>query len=297
MAKHMKTQTKKKIILITVAGILILGLVFLFLLKSPQTDHSQGLTVTDLNVGKADAAVIIHGDVIGIIDTGTEEAYPVIDGYLKANHISDIDYMILTHYDRDHIGSAALILDKYKVGDIYLPDYVSEKKYYPVLMEALNGREDVYYVDERNTLSYGDIKLDLLPADDPGELLEKENTRDNNMSLVCMLTYGENDLLFTGDIEKARIRQMLEHLENDENALDADWIKLPHHGKYQKAEKDLLEVTSPQYSVISTSSDQPPDQKLLELLEEENIENHDTISCNVVTICDGKRIKVKDTAD
>ncbi len=293
----MKTQTKKKLVFTVAAGILILGLAVLLLNKRPLTFRDHELTVTDLDVGKADAAVIIYGDITGIIDTGTVEAYPIIDAYLKANHISDIDYMILTHYDKDHIGSAALILEKYRVGDIYMPDYVSEKAYYPVLMEAVKGREGVNFVDERNTVTYGDIKLDLIPADDPGELLEKENTMDNNMSLVCMLTYGENDLLFTGDIEKARIKQMVEHLESDEEGLDADWIKIPHHGKYQKAEKDLLELTTPQYSVISTSSEQPPDQKLLDLLEEENIENHDTTRSNVVTICDGEKIKVKDISD
>ena len=250
------------------------------------------LTVADLDVGKADAAVITCGDITGIIDTGTGDAYDIIDSYLKRSGDSDIEFMILSHYDKDHIGSAAKIIREYPVGSIYLPDYVSEKEYYPVLMEAVKDRDNVFYVDQKETVTYGDIKIVFYPPSDPASILENGEKPDNNMSLMCMLSYGDNRLLFTGDIEKARIKQIMDSDVSRSDELDADWIKIPHHGKYQKAEKDLLELTTPVYAVISTSEDEAPNEKLIKLLADEGIETYGTVSGNIITLCDKNTMSV-----
>ncbi len=257
---------------------------------SVPNDTYSDLVVTNLDVGKADCAVLQYQDTTGIIDTGTEEKYNTIDSFLSDNAIDSIDYMILTHYDQDHIGSAVKLLQKYPVDTIYIPDYESEKRYYPGLMEELEHHDNVITVGtDPVDFQYDNLNVRLLPAEDPDPLLADQSNRDNNMSLVSMVDFGENKLLFTGDIEADRITQIV----NSGDDLDADWIKLPHHGSYEKEIQALLEMVTPEDSVISTSSKEKPDKKLLKKLDEYGIHSYDTMDGNVVTICDGTNLVVE----
>ena len=108
-----------------------------------------------------------------------------------------------------------------------------------------------------------------------------------------MVDYDGKKFFFTGDIEKQRISQIIESGED----VKADWIKMPHHGAYEKRINKFLKQVSPQYSVISTSEDHPPDEKLLEVIEKNNIENFDTMNGNIVTVCDGEDITVQRTEE
>ena len=260
---------------------------------SPQSTATTGppqdqLSITNLYVGKADCAVIEYAGSVGMIDAGTMESYDLINEFLRERGISKIDYLILTHYDKDHIGGSIPLLSDYNCESIYLADYVSQKQYYPELMAIVQQRDKVYFVNEPISLSQGMLSLEIIPADEPASLLEKPDNFDNNMSLVTMMTFGLRKFLFTGDIEKDRIAQMLS-LHND---LTADWIKMPHHGDYQKKVAQLLEAVLPKYAVITTSSERPPDEKLITLLKEDNILTYDTMSSNVYTLCDGREISV-----
>lgn len=253
-------------------------------------DTSTDLVVTNLDVGKADCAILQYQDTTGIIDTGTEKAYDTIDSFLSDNAIDSFDYMILTHYDQDHIGSAVKLLQKYPTAAIYIPDYESEKRYYPGLMEELASHDNVITVSgDPVSIQYDDLNIELFPAEDPAPLLANESNRDNNMSLVSMVDFGENKLLFTGDIEADRISQIVGSGED----LDADWIKIPHHGSYEEELDALLEMVTPEDSVISTSSKQKPDKALLKELKKLGINSYDTMDGNVVTICDGTNLVVE----
>ncbi len=300
------SQHRRNAIIITVAIIIIICCAGIFLsadILSPASHQANidsssqppsesvfdSFIISNLNVGKADCAVLNHKNTVGLIDTGTYESYETLSGYLQKEGIQKIDYLILTHYDQDHIGGAVLLLQDYEIDRIYLPDYVSDKKYFTYLMNAVSDRKNTFFVNEDTSLTYGDLTLEILPADEPASLLESEKNRDNNMSLVTMATFGERKFLFTGDIEKARIAQMLSFHDD----LEADWIKMPHHGEYQKKISQLLEAVLPKYAVISTSQERPPDTKLLDLLKSDNITTYDTMTSNVVTISDGKTITVQ----
>lgn len=257
---------------------------------SVSDDTNSDLVVTNLDVGKADCAILQYQDTTGIIDTGTEKAYDTIDTFLSDNDIDSFDYMILTHYDQDHIGSAVKLLQKYPTDTIYIPDYESEKRYYPGLMEELENHDNVITVSiDPVSFQYDDLNIELIPAENPAPLLVDESNRDNNMSLVSMVDFGENKLLFTGDIEADRINQIVDKGVD----LDADWIKIPHHGVYEEEINALLEMVTPADSVISTSSKHAPDEELLKELEKLGINSYDTTDGNVVTICDGTNLVVE----
>ena len=290
----MNYKNKQKTIVLIVAICLIAAIIsyglYRFNADISSADALDKLVITNLDVGKADAAIIQYNDAVGIIDTGTDEAFETIDSYLKKHGISNISFMLLTHYDQDHIGSAVEIINNYSIGTVYLPDYESEKEYYPALMDCISGKDNAIFVDNMQSMDFADnISMDILPAEDPGPLLESDKNRDNDMSLCLMLYYEDCKFFFTGDIENDRISQMTDGTYN----LSCDWIKIPHHGVYDKKEKKLIEKASPTYAVISTSFEKAPEEKLRELIKENDIKAYVTMNGDVTTICDGSKITIK----
>ena len=282
----MNKTSNKKLYWLLPAGIIsgILLLCFFYFFPSGKEPY---LTVVNLNVGKADAAVIMTEGHTGMIDTGLAESFDTIDAFLKENSIDTLDFLLLTHYDKDHIGSAVSVLKNYKVKTLYLPDYESGKALYPEVMENKELAEEPVFVDEKLSFSLEKVKADILPAPDPEALLEDDKNTDNDMSLVLMLTCGNKKLLFTGDVENARMEQMLE----DPYDLSCDWVKIPHHGNYDKKVKKLLKASGAEYAIVSTSAE-VLDDRLLDVLAEKDLKTFYTFEGNVKTLVSDKSIEV-----
>lgn len=282
------------IFFILFAVLLVIATVVLSVKKDNTQEHYDTselygkLVITDLNVGKADAAVIQYGDLCGIIDTGTSDAYKTIKKYLKDNSKKDIDFMMITHYDKDHVGSAVKLTEKYNIKKIYLPDYVSSKSGYKDLMEAVMGNNNVVMVSETVSFSEGELDICFMPPSDPDDIISNSDDLDNDMSLLCMITYGKNRFLLAGDIEEDRIAQILELNED----IKADWLKYPHHGGYEENTPDFLAAVSPTYCVISNGDERPTDDRVLKILEKMNLQYFSTIFGSVITVSDGEGITV-----
>ncbi len=278
-------------------GTRVLSLLLLFcLLLLPSAGSAESLPtegeqliITNLQVGKADAAVLQWGDHAGMIDAGSDQSFQVIQSFLEENGIHALDFLLLTHFDRDHVGSAPALIRSYPIAHIYLPDYESEKKFYTAVMQAVLGRDRVITVREAMDFTEGRFTMRIFPADNPAPLLKSSSNRDNNMSLISLVSFGECRFLFTGDIEKKRIRQILKSGDD----LRADWIKYPHHGEYEEVQREFLERVNPASAVVSTSLDRPISDDLLMLLNELNIRLHSTVEGHVTTLCDGTHITVE----
>ena len=278
----------RTVLLILLAAGIIGFFAYILLPDKASDDPANILTVTNLCVGKADAAVLQYKDFIGIIDTGTEESYPVIHQFLKEQDADNIDFLLVTHYDKDHAGGALSLMNDYDVDNIYLPDYVSEKRNYDSLTAGTGASGSTFFVSTPSEYRYDGLIIGIIPPSDPEALKQDEKDYDNNMSLLCMVAFKSKKLFFAGDIESDRIAAVLDSSLN----INADWIKLPHHGTHEKKMKKFLKRVSPEYSVISTSDEEPPEEELLSLLDELRIKNYDTVRENVVTECNGYYIKV-----
>ena len=288
---------KRNLIYILIIFFLTAGALIWLFTDSPKSikEETKGLSqsadslvITNLNVGKADAAFIEYNGTLGMIDTGLEESYPVIEKFLGENGISTIDYMIISHYDKDHVGSAVRILENYDVKKIYLPDYISDKPGYANLMAAIRERGDVVYVSDTETIDIGNMSLELIPPLDPDKIIATEEEIDNDMSLMCMVTFGTKKFLFAGDIEKTAISAFLD----EGTDLSADWLKVPHHGGYEKNSEAFFKMISPKYAVISTGTERPADEKILSILTRLTVRTYNTTNGNVITLSDGENISV-----
>ena len=248
----------------------------------------DGFTITALPVGKADALILQEGETNILIDAGCRENGASIVEELRNRGIERLDLLLITHFDKDHVGSAAYIVEQMEVETVWMPDYEGDREEYAEFLTSLEGHPDTARLTKPVQKQLGELSVAVYPAEDPEEIQDTEDEYDNDMSLVASVTYGDCRFLFTGDIEKTRIGQML--------AADVDWghdwIKMPHHGRYQNALRDLVEAVRPSWAVICCSEDEPAEEKTLKLLAEENVSVWDTSDRAVVTGCDGSRISV-----
>ena len=287
---------KKRIIAV---GILLAALVAVWLgirqFAGSDEIKNPALTITALPVGKADALILKTDDWAAMIDAGEESDGSYIRETLEAAGIDHLNLLLITHFDKDHVGSAAELLETVGADQVLMPDYEGTRPEYAAFLAALEAHPEteVQRVTGTETLEIpaGSVNtsLTIYAADDPAEIQNTDGEYDNDMSLVAEIICGEKKFLFTGDIEKTRIGQMLE------SGVDwkADWIKMPHHGRYQKKVEKLLDAVQPSLSVICDGDDQEAEEETLDALKKRQIKAWETADGTVVTITDGKKIEIR----
>lgn len=252
--------------------------------------ESGQLTITALPVGKADALVVQQDGRTVVIDTGEEDDGAYLVKELKNRGVAKVDLLLITHFDKDHVGGAACLVEHMEVSSVMMPDYEGSRPEYRAFSESLQGHPDVRRVAAPEQLAVGDMQFAIYPAENPDEIMDTEDEYDNDMSLVTGLTFGSRKFLFTGDIEDTRIRQML----SADTDWRHDWLKMPHHGRYEEALTDLLNAVAPDTAVICCSEKKPAEEETLKLLEERDIKVWDTARRAVVTRSDGEQITVSE---
>lgn len=123
------------------------------------------------------------------------------------------------------------------------------------------------------------------------------NNAINNNSLVCKLIYKNFSMLFTGDIEEIAEKAILLKYVNKQELLNADILKVAHHGSKTSSIKEFINAVSPKYAVIGVGKDNKfghPSEKTLETLNNKKVKTYRTdISGEVVIITDGNNVKTK----
>ena len=208
-----------------------------------------------LSTGKSDCTVIFMDGLVILSDTADTDDADRIAALLREHGAEKIDFIIVSHYDRDHIGAAGELIRAFSVDKLLRPDYVEDSDEYEDMMAAAaeTGTEDVvlrdnYVIHTKN----GSVTVD--PPD-------KDYGDDNNNSVITTLTYKGKSILLMGDAKKKRIE---EFLSTAQNAYDI--IKLPHHGDSCKPLLRLLEDTRPAWAVEMVSQNETVEDDLLELL-------------------------------
>lgn len=231
------------------------------------SDAAHKLYVDFLNIGKADCILLRMDGRVILIDAGEKKDAALICGILDGCGITRIDCLILTHYDNDHIGAAADVLERYAVGEIFMPDYVRDSKLYRKLTEAVDAAQlsgtDVHRMcaeDVELDLEFGRIWINATSMEgyESGKVMgsdeDSEETDENNFSLVTYVAFGDVGLIFCGDAEGDRMAEYLS-LAEARGITSCTLLKIPHHGA--SADKGLLDavrVWKPRYCVVCSDS-------------------------------------------
>lgn len=245
------------------AAVLLTGLL---LGCAPATDS---LTVTIPSIGKADCSILIQSDQVMVINYGEAENSGEILQTLKGLGVTRIDCLVITHFDKDHVGGAADILKALAVSQVLEPDYTPENpqsESYLAYRQALTDTKvPCLQVTDSKTFSLGTASVTVTGTS--GKTYDKNV--DNNNSLLVSVTHSGNRLLFAGDIEKQRIRDLL-----DTGIAQYDFLKAPHHGVYNNALPDFFQAVGMQYAVITCSEKNPADPETLSALAERNVKTY-----------------------
>ncbi|MDD2972946.1 MAG: ComEC/Rec2 family competence protein [Lachnospiraceae bacterium] len=206
------------------------------------TDEMQ---VHFMDVGHGDSTLITCGDHAMLIDTGDDSKGTTIQNYIQKRGIKKLDYLILTHPDKDHIGGAPVIITKFDIDQVFMSYYEKDSKTYKKVLEALDYRNLNYTTPEVGTVyTLGSAKFTVIA---PNGGYDQYGDDSNNSSIGFVLENGKNRFLFTGDAEEAA--------ENDivKNGIDirADVYQVGHHGSKTSTTEALLESVQPSFAVIS----------------------------------------------
>lgn len=259
----------------------------LALLLSGCSGSEDTLTVLIPKIGKADCSILKQGSSTLMIDCGEAENADTILSTLKQTGITKLDTLIITHFDKDHVGGAAQILRSLTVGQVLEPDYTPENpesESYTSYRQALaEASVPVTSIQDSLELTLGTATLTV--TGDHGTVYTKNI--DNNHSLLVTVSHAGNKLLFAGDIEKQRIRDVME------DGIEAcDFLKVPHHGVYNSALPEFLEALGMQYAVITCSNKNPADAETLEALDALGVKTYQTVNGNIKVVSNSQGIRV-----
>lgn len=239
----------------------VMIILFVLLLLSGCTVHpteSRVLDVYAFSVGKADALLVRTADAAIMIDTGENGDGDRLLAELKSLGVEKLDLLILTHFDKDHIGGADTIIGSLPIDRIFLPSYEKDSKQYGELLAALSGTEaEVSYLTKDVSLRFGEMDLDVWVSPVPFD-----GKSDNEQSLITRIRYDGTTYLFMGDAEEAELKKLVSGTKN----LTCDVLKLPHHGVYDESTPILMAVTMPSYVIICDSEKNPAEETTLETI-------------------------------
>lgn len=240
--------------------------------------------VTFFDVGKGDAVFIETAGHCMLIDSGYDETAEVILDYMEEHNLSVVDYLVLTHFDKDHVGGADQVIGNAEIKTVLQPDYESDSSQYQEYTEAMEeGKISPVAVTETMELSLDGVDFMIDP---PRQKTYKE---ENDFSLVVSMACNEVRFLFAGDCERERLDELL---EQKEFPLSHDVLKVPHHGRKEKNSEEFLRCVSPAAAVITHMEGEMGDGKVCRILEEMGAEIYFTGNGTVTCLCDGKQIQM-----
>ena len=226
--------------------------------QKQDTGAAQGrLRISVLDVGQADAILLQDGKRNIMIDVGNDAKDKVGDSggrqalikALDKAGVNRIKTVFVTHHHRDHMGNIMYVRGKYGVSNIYDSGYVNSGYKASVALDR-DLRAGRY---NGQALKAGDkITIDknyYIEVLAPGDFLSKKDLKNmNNTSLVLMLHYGSFKMLLTGDAE-APVEDALQQKYG--TALQADVLKVGHHGSKTSSYWPFISKVKPKYALIS----------------------------------------------
>ena len=237
----------KRTLTFILAAAAALSLVFSFGCSASDDNASAhhpadgNLEIHFIDVGQADAALIICDGEAMLIDGGNVGDSDLIYAYLKQENLPHLKYMVGTHAHEDHMGGLAGALNYADVNTFFCSVTEDDSKFFNNVKSQLSKQgKEITVPKAGSSYTLGDATFQFV-----GPIKESKET--NNMSLVLRLEYGDTSFLFTGDAEAAEEADILDAGYD----ISATVLKVGHHGSSGSSTYHFLREVAPEYAVIS----------------------------------------------
>ena len=287
-------------------------LVFLFILLLVlfiYNSFPKDLKISFIDVGQGDSCLIVTPfNKKILIDGGGSEQNDNYDigeetliPYLLGRGINKLDYIIVSHFDSDHVEGLLTVMEKLKVRQVIISKQGKDSDNYQKFKEIVKKKkinvtivgmtsDSIQRIDiEKN------IYFDILWPNN--EKFISENVLNNN-SIVCKLHYKKISMLFTGDIEEIAEKQILQEYKNNLQLLNSNILKVAHHGSKTSSTQEFIEEVKPKIALIGVGENNKfghPNDDVIERLVNIGCKIYRTDQIGEITIVVDKngRIKVK----
>ena len=223
----------------------------IFLFKVDWQNSHRGFTFAMLDIGQGDGLFIESPTGTHIlVDGGPPKSILGPLGRVMPPFGKNIDAIMITNPDSDHIGGFADVLKNYKVGALFEPGTVSPSKTYANLKtEIKNKKIPDILVRKGMVLDLGGgVKLEILFPD-----RDVSTWATNDGSMVAKLIYGDTSIILTGDAPMKTEKIIL--AENSQAELQSEILKVGHHGSRGSSSLSFVQAVSPKYALISVGKD------------------------------------------
>ncbi len=249
--------------------------------------HGDILEMRVLDIGQGDCILFIFPDgQVMVMDIGSElgttSPWNVVNGALQELEITTIDYLFLSHTDYDHIRETKKLVDNYEIKNFYLP--VADIETSATWRNSYNSALTETYVENGET-KQAKINYNVGAYEISGEnwimkcysfdeedypTINKNSsaTNKNAVSPICLLEYAGRTIVLTGDSNEKNEPYLVNKGYFDD--VDADILKVAHHGSKTSTCMDFLNKIDCEYAIISCGADNDYGHPTPEALERLN---------------------------
>lgn len=303
--------------MLKLASLIFAGFLAVIIFHPFSEPKADGLLRVDfLDVGQGDAALVTfpNGELM-LVDGGGQASFKtlrvaregeppeifepdaqsvgerVVSNFLWQKGYDRVDYILATHSDADHLQGLLAVAENFKIKAAFFGAAPTSDANYLELKGILEKKNiPAKMLSANETIDFGKVKIEIL---NPARREIGTEISDNNNSLVLRVSYGDRKILFTGDIESETENE----LTKKPTLLQADVVKVAHHGSRTSSTETFVNASPPKYAIISVGQQSPYGHPRPEIIERWKMAGAEVLTTGengtISITTDGKNLELK----
>lgn len=215
-------------------------------LKNPSVPKNE-VVFHVLDVGQGLSIVAESGNQVLMYDGGDRNHSSYVVSWLKKNDITEINDMIASHYDADHLNGLVGALNTIKTDHVYAPDYTTETRVFKSFESIIKEKGiKLTHAYAGDSFKFGSAEVEFLAPE------QHSYSEDNDYCEVVRISNGKTSVLITGDAEKESEQEMVDKYGDQ---LKSDIYVAGHHGSSSSSSAVFLDAVDPEAVIISCGKD------------------------------------------